>query len=69
MLLPPSAPDKGSGDYDTREATGEEDHAIKNKMGFFAMSSPAVLARPKPAKGRRGPYDMGGQSEVRTWNG
>lgn len=49
VLLPPPPPDKGSGDYNTREAT-DEDRAIKNKMGFFAMGSPAVLGGPQSAK-------------------
>ncbi|MDG4856963.1 hypothetical protein P8605_02105 [Streptomyces sp. T-3] len=49
VLLPPPAPDKGAGDYNTREAT-DEDRAIKNKMGFFAMGSPAVLGGPQSAK-------------------
>ncbi|MFC8781936.1 hypothetical protein [Streptomyces nigra] len=49
VLLPPPAPDEGSGDYDTREAT-DEDRAIKNKMGFYAMGSPAVLGGPQSAK-------------------
>ncbi|MGW7053597.1 hypothetical protein [Streptomyces sp. NPDC054887] len=48
-LLPPPTPDKGAGDYNTREAT-DEDRAIKNKMGFFAMGSPAVLGGPQSAK-------------------
>ncbi|GAA1349703.1 hypothetical protein [Streptomyces beijiangensis] len=49
VLLPPPAPDEGSGSYDSREAT-DEDRAIKNKMGLYAMGSPAVLGGPQSAK-------------------
>ncbi|MFM9368440.1 hypothetical protein [Streptomyces sp. Da 82-17] len=49
VLLPPPLRDEGAGDYDTREAT-DEDRAIKNKMGLFAMGSPGVLGGPISAK-------------------
>ncbi|MDG4856959.1 hypothetical protein P8605_02080 [Streptomyces sp. T-3] len=52
VLLPPPvlvSPHESAGEYGVREAT-DEDRAIKNKMGFLAMGSPAVLGGPVSAK-------------------